>query len=55
MSDADFKAWGWRVPFLLSALLVAIGLWVRLKIAETPEFQEALKHEAPPPCRWACC
>lgn len=48
MSDADFKAWGWRVPFLLSALLVAVGLWVRLKIAETPEFQEALKHEAPP-------
>jgi MFS family permease len=48
LSDADFIAWGWRVPFLLSAILVAIGLWVRLRIGETPAFREALE-EAPPP------
>ena len=36
--------WGWRVPFLLSALLVVLGLIVRLKIAESPEF-EAIKNE----------
>jgi len=48
LSDADFTAWGWRVPFLLSAVLVAIGLWVRLRIGETPAFREALE-EAPPP------
>ncbi|WP_374529532.1 MFS transporter [Novosphingobium sp.] len=48
LSDADFKAWGWRIPFLASALLVALGLWVRLRIAETPAFREALQKEAPP-------
>jgi MFS family permease len=49
MSDGDFRAWGWRVPFLLSAVLVAVGLWVRLKISETPAFREAMEHHAPPP------
>jgi MFS family permease len=49
MSDADFRAWGWRVPFLLSSLLVAVGLWVRLRISETPAFREAMEHHAPPP------
>ncbi len=48
LSDADFTAWGWRVPFLLSAVLVAIGLWVRLRIGETPAYREALER-APPP------
>src|SRR6187549_2704660 len=48
LSDADFAAWGWRVPFLVSAVLVAIGLWVRLRIGETPAFREALE-TAPPP------
>ena len=48
LSDADFTAWGWRVPFLLSAVLVGIGLWVRLRIGETPAFKEALE-QAPPP------
>jgi MFS family permease len=47
--DADqFRAWGWRIPFLASALLVAVGLWVRLKLTETPAFKAALAH-APPP------
>jgi MFS family permease len=45
LSEADFIAWGWRVPFLASAVLVGLGLWIRLRIAETPEFAKA---EAPP-------
>lgn len=48
LSDKDFMAWGWRIPFLASALLVIIGLWVRLKIGETPAFREAMD-KAPPP------
>ncbi len=48
MTPADFLAWGWRVPFLLSVVLVGLGLWVRLKIAETPAFAAVLE-EGPPP------
>lgn len=48
LSDADFFAWGWRLPFLGSAVLVVLGLWIRLKLTETPEFAAA-KAEAPPP------
>ena len=40
-SEETFLAWGWRVPFLLSAVLVIVGLWVRLSIEESPVFQEA--------------
>jgi metabolite-proton symporter len=40
-SDDAFNAWGWRIPFLLSAVLVIIGLWVRLSIEESPVFAEA--------------
>ncbi len=40
-SDADFEAWGWRIPFLLSAVLVFIGLWIRLTLEESPLFVEA--------------
>ncbi|MDK2760484.1 MAG: MHS family MFS transporter [Sphingopyxis sp.] len=47
LDDAAFAAWGWRIPFLLSAVLVGLGLWVRLKIGETPDFAEALEREAP--------
>jgi metabolite-proton symporter len=39
-SDDAFNAWGWRIPFLLSAVLVIIGLWVRLSIEESPVFKE---------------
>lgn len=46
-SDADFVAWGWRIPFLASAILVGLGLWVRLKINETPEFTQALAQDPP--------
>ena len=38
-SAAAFEAWGWRVAFLLSAVLVGVGLWVRATLAESPEFQ----------------
>ena len=48
LSEAEFAAWGWRVPFLVSAVLVAVGLWERLKISETPAFKAALEREAPP-------
>jgi metabolite-proton symporter len=41
-SGADFAAWGWRVPFLLSIILIGIGLWIRLGILETPVFQHLL-------------
>jgi MFS family permease len=37
-APAAFKAWAWRIPFLASLVLVAIGLWVRLKVLETPLF-----------------
>lgn len=43
-----FIEWGWRIPFLASALLVALGLWVRLKLAETPAFRAVLEKEKPP-------
>ncbi len=38
LPEEQFLAWGWRVPFLLSAILIAVGLFIRLKIAETPAF-----------------
>ena len=40
LSDAAFESWGWRVPFLLSGALIAVGLWIRMTIAESPLFQE---------------
>ncbi len=40
-SQEAFLAWGWRVPFILSAVLVLVGLWVRLSIEESPVFNEA--------------
>jgi MFS family permease len=39
-SDAAFLSWGWRVPFLLSGVLVLVGLWIRLTISESPLFEE---------------
>ena len=39
-SEAHFLSWGWRIPFLISALLVIVGLWIRLTIAESPLFRE---------------
>jgi metabolite-proton symporter len=43
IDDASFTAWGWRVPFLLSAVLVIVGLYVRLKLVETPAFAKTLQ------------
>ncbi|MGW7342482.1 MFS transporter [Streptomyces sp. NPDC054854] len=40
-SDEAFLAWGWRVPFLLSGVLVVIGLWIRVSVSESPAFLEA--------------
>ncbi|MFJ7158260.1 MFS transporter [Streptomyces sp. NPDC101118] len=40
-SEEAFLAWGWRIPFLLSGLLVVVGLWIRLSVAESPLFLEA--------------
>jgi metabolite-proton symporter len=42
-SDAAFLAWGWRVPFLLSGVLVLLGLWIRLRVAESPLFTEVAR------------
>jgi MFS family permease len=51
LSPAEFQAWGWRLPFLASVLLVIFGLWIRRGVAETPVYQELdrrqLKSQAP--------
>ncbi|MFJ8111820.1 MFS transporter [Streptomyces sp. NPDC096132] len=63
----EFAAWGWRVPFLLSVLLLAVGLFVRLKVVESPLFTQVKKRRAearlpildvlrhPRPVLLACC
>ena len=43
--DHPFLIWGWRVPFLLSILMVAVGLYVRFKLEETPVFAKAVKND----------
>lgn len=43
MGDAQFFAWGWRVPFIGSAVLVLLGLWMRLQLVETPEFRVVIE------------
>jgi MFS family permease len=48
LTPMEFQRWGWRLPFLASAALVGVGLWVRLRLTETPAFAAALA-EAPPP------
>jgi metabolite-proton symporter len=45
MSGDEFLAWGWRVPFFLSLILVAIGLWIRLGILETPVFTRLVREQ----------
>ena len=44
LTNEQFLVWGWRVPFLASAVLVAVGLYVRLALTETPVFQRAIDH-----------
>jgi len=46
LSEEDFLAWGWRIPFLASIVLFLVGLYVRVRIAETPVFERAMReHE----------
>lgn len=44
-TDEQFVSWGWRVPFLASLVLVALGLWIRLRLEETPEFERETESE----------
>ena len=44
MSGDQFASWGWRVPFMLSIVLVGIGLWIRLGILETPVFRQLVRN-----------
>jgi MHS family shikimate/dehydroshikimate transporter-like MFS transporter len=50
-SEATFTSWGWRIPFLVSIVLVAVGLFIRMRIMESPAFQEVKDSgtEAPKP------
>ncbi len=45
LTDAQFMAWGWRIPFVASAVLVLLGLYIRLKIEETPQFSASQAHD----------
>ncbi|KJZ58242.1 MFS transporter [Pseudomonas marginalis] len=47
LNDEQFRSWGWRIPFILSAALVMVGLYARLKLHETPVFANAVAKEAP--------
>src|SRR3954451_2146735 len=44
-SGDQFLVWGWRIPFLISIVMVGVGLWIRLGILETPVFQKILDEE----------
>ena len=43
LSDGEFASWGWRIPFVASAALVVIGVFIRLRIEETPDFKRVLR------------
>ena len=43
MGEAAFGDWGWRIPFLLSAILLAVSIWIRLKLSESPLFQKMVE------------
>src|SRR6201982_3707066 len=45
ISGDQFLTWGWRIPFLLSIIMVAIGLWIRLGILQTPVFRKVIEEE----------
>lgn len=46
LTDAQFMAWGWRLAFVLSVVLVAVGTWIRLNVMETPDFQNVKNTKA---------
>ncbi len=45
LSGEQFQTWGWRVPFLFSAVLVGVAMWIRLGVLESPEFTEVKRSE----------
>lgn len=45
LTEEQFLTWGWRLPFLVSAVLVIIGLWVRIQLTETPAFQKVVRED----------
>ncbi|MER7502691.1 MFS transporter [Nonomuraea pusilla] len=47
LGDQAFMAWGWRVPFLLSIVLVAVGLYLRLRIEESPDYADLVERRKP--------
>lgn len=49
LGDEVFRAWGWRIPFILSTFLLMIGLYIRLKIHESPVFEKEIRRRGPPP------
>ena len=48
LTEQQFQSWGWRVAFLLSALLIAFGLWIRVRLEETPIFRELAERDDRP-------
>ncbi|MGJ6961112.1 MFS transporter [Streptosporangium sp. G11] len=46
-TEEAFVSWGWRIPFLLSGVLVLVGMWIRLSISESPIFQQAVANAKP--------
>ena len=53
LSDADFQAWGWRLPFLVSIVLLLVSLWIRLRLAESPVFARMKADGATSKAPWA--
>src|SRR3569833_1856445 len=47
-TNADFVRWGWRVPFLLSAILVIVGWYIHNRVTESPMFEAEIEAERPP-------
>jgi metabolite-proton symporter len=45
LTDDQFQSWGWRIPFVFSLVMVAVGLWIRLKIFETPMFARRVERK----------
>ena len=46
LSDTQFVAWGWRIAFLLSGLLIGIGVWMRTRVEESPLYRQYVEHRA---------
>lgn len=49
LTDAQFESWGWRIPFLISSVLVAIGWWIRIAVSESHTFEAAVGEAESPP------